>query len=213
MIDILDFHTHRPDATRAIISVDPRQFDPQPGQWYSVGFHPWYEVDRLDDNDYRLLEQCAQHPQVLAIGETGMDSKRGADLNIQATVFVRHLRLAASLSKPVIVHQVKTAQRILDQRHKAGLDQVPLVVHGMRNGEHVARLLLDAGCFLSYGPHYTPASLIATPPDRLLLETDDAPVTIDEVTAQVAATLQKTTLDISRLTAANAQRLIHSGSH
>ena len=208
MSEIFDFQTQRPDATNAIISIDPREFDPQPGLWYSAGYHPWYEVDALTDDDFLLLEQCARHPQVLAIGETGMDSKQGADLEVQTEVFVRHLQVAASLGKPVIVHCVKTAQRIVDVRHKAALDHVTLIVHGLRANERVAKILLDAGCYLSYGIRFNPAALLATPLDRLLIETDDAAASIHEVAAAVVPTLQKTTLDISRITAANAQRLV-----
>ena len=119
MTTILDFHTHDMNATSALISVSPRQFNPQPGKWYSVGYHPWHDVDHLTDDDFTLLEQCAAHPQVLAIGETGMDSLRGAPIDIQAMVFVRHLELAARLNKPVVAHNVRTTQEILTQRHRA----------------------------------------------------------------------------------------------
>ena len=100
---IIDFHTHRLDAAAALIAVDPRQFNPQPGQFYSVGFHPWHDVDTLTDSDFALLEQCARHPKVLAIGETGLDRIRGARLDIQIPVFVRHLLLAHQLGLPVVV--------------------------------------------------------------------------------------------------------------
>ena len=189
MIDILDFHTHRLDATAALIAVDPRRFDPQPGRWYSVGFHPWDDVDTLSDRDFELLRQCAGHSQVLAIGETGMDTRRGAALDIQASVFVRHLQLAQELGKPVVAHNVRATQYILDARRKARLDDVTLVIHGMRGNAHVARTLLDAGCYLSYGPRFNEEALQATPLDRLLLETDDSEVAIADVAALVAHAL------------------------
>ena len=189
MIDILDFHTHRLDASAALIAVDPRRFDPQPGKWYSVGFHPWDDVDTLTAGDFDLLGQCACHPQVLAIGETGMDTRRGAALDIQASVFIRHLQLAQELVKPVVAHNVRATQYILDARRKAGLDDVTLVIHGMRGNAHVARSLLDAGCYLSYGPRFNEEALQATPLHRLLLETDDSDVAITDVAALVAQTL------------------------
>ena len=176
--DIIDCHTHHADATAALIAVDPRQFDPQPGLWYSVGYHPWHDVDKLTEADFKLLEQRARHPQVLAIGETGLDSLRGADLETQSSVFVRHLQVAHATSKPVVVHCVRTAQRIIDERRKAGLTAVPLAIHGMRANERIARTLLDAGCYLSFGIRFNPATLLATPPDRMLIETDEAPATI-----------------------------------
>lgn len=189
MISIVDFHTHRLDATSALISVDPHRFDPQPGLCYSVGFHPWHGVEQLTEDDYALLEQCARHPQVLAIGETGMDRLRGPALDVQQQAFVRHLRLAQALGKPVVAHCVRTAQDLLTARHREGLDDVTLVIHGMRGNEHVARILLDAGCYLSYGIRYNLAALQATPIDCLFIETDDSPVNIEDVAAAVSLSL------------------------
>ncbi len=210
MIDILDIHTHRLDATAALIAVDPRRFEPQPGKWYSVGFHPWDIADAPTDDDFLLLQQCATHPQVLAIGETGIDRLRGASLDIQAVVFVRHLQLAHQLGKAVVVHNVRATQDILDARRKAALDQVTLIIHGMRGNAHVARTLLDAGCYLSYGPRFNPAALQATPLDRLLIETDDGDISIAAVAEQVAQTLHLSIDDIKATAAANAHRLLMS---
>ena len=189
MMTIIDFHTHHLDAESALISVDPRRFDPQPGRWYSVGFHPWHGVELLTDEDYALLEQCARHPQVLAIGETGTDRLRGPALDVQQQAFVRHMRLAQALNKPVVAHCVRTAQDLLAVRHREGLDYITLVIHGMRGNERVARTLLDAGCYLSFGMRYNLAALQATPLDRLLIETDDSSVNIDDVAAAVSQSI------------------------
>lgn len=208
MNTILDFHTHRSDAAGAIISTDPRQFDPQPGRWYSVGYHPWYDVDKLTEADFGLLEQCVRHPQVLVVGETGMDSLRGADLDTQARVFVRHLRLAAEVKKPVVVHCVRTAHRIIQERHKAELDHVTLAIHGMRANERIAQILLDAGCYLSFGVRFNPAALQVTPLDRLLIETDEATASISDVAMIIASALNLTSEQIIKTAAGNAQRLL-----
>ena len=208
MMDILDFHTHRLDATGALIAVDPRRFDPQPGLWYSVGFHPWDNVENLTDSDFDLLRQCAGHPQVLAVGETGIDRLRGGHLVEQGEAFVRHLQLAHDLGKPVVVHNVRATQDILDARRSAGLDDVTLVIHGMRGNVHVARALLDAGCYLSYGSRFNPAALLATPLDRLLIETDDSDVTITDVASQVAQTLHLTIDEVTTAATTNAQHLL-----
>ena len=208
MINIIDIHTHRLDAPQALISVDPRQFVPRDGLYYSVGYHPWHDVDRLTEEDFDLLEQCARHPQVLAIGETGMDQLRGAPLHIQGQVFVRHLLLAREVGKPVVAHCVRASQDILTTRHHAGLDDVTLVIHGMRSNERIARTLLQAGCHLSFGTHFHPAALLATPPDRLLIETDDGPATIDDVACLVADTMGKTREEVMTLARHNSSRLL-----
>lgn len=208
MMNIIDFHTHRQNATQALISVSPKDFKPQPGMYYSVGYHPWLDLEELTDDDFALLEICARHPQVLAIGETGMDSLRGRDLAIQREVFVRHLKLAADLRKPVVVHCVRTAQQILSARQNEGFSTLPLIVHGMRGNEHVARTWLEAGCYLSYGARFNPAALHITPLDRLLIETDEADETIQEVAAQVASVLRLTADQVLDLAAANSRRLL-----
>ena len=210
MNDIIDFHTHHSSASAALIAVDPRQFYPQQGLCYSVGFHPWNEVDTLTAEDFGRLAECALHPQVLAVGETGMDALRGAPLYIQANVFLRHLQVAASVGKPVVIHSVRTAQEILAIRRKAGLIEVPLAVHGMRSNANVAKLWLDAGCFLSFGARFNPAALIATPIDRLLIETDDSDTPITTVASLAAQTLHLTIDEITTTATANAQRLLMS---
>ena len=208
MTPIIDIHTHHLDAGGALISVAPQDFDPQPGKWYSVGFHPWHTIEELTDEDFELLEQCAQHRQVLAIGETGMDRTRGAELDIQAAVFVRHLLLAHDLGKPVVTHCVRAAQDILAARSRAHLDDVPLIIHGMRSNAHVARTLLDGGCYLSFGSRFNPEAVNTTPPDRLLIETDEAPVTILEVANLVAQASHLTTGQVISQASANACRIL-----
>ena len=209
MTPIVDIHTHRPDADEALISVDPRHYDPQPGKWYSVGFHPWHDVGQLTQADFDLLGRCAAHPQVLAIGETGIDHLRGDALLIQTEAFIRHLQLAHDLGKPVVAHCVKAAQDILTARHEAGLDEVPLIIHGMRGNVHVAKTLLDAGCYLSFGPRFNPAAVQATPPDRLLIETDDlTDANIHDVATSIAQALSMSPSDIIGIATANASRLL-----
>ena len=212
-MDILDFHTHRLDATAALISVDPRRFDPQPGLWYSVGFHPWDTADGVTDADFDLLEQCARHPQVLAIGETGLDALRGGDMASQEALFVRHLQLAHDLGKPVVVHSVRTSRQMLDARRRAGLTDVPLAIHGMRGNAHVARTWLDAGCYLSFGARFNPAALQVTPLDRLLIETDDTSVPICDTATQIAQSLHLTVEELIRTVTANARHLLNPSSH
>lgn len=206
---ILDFHTHRQDAAAALIAVDPQEFDPSAGLYYAVGYHPWHDVGSLTSEDFALLERYARHPQVLAVGETGMDALRGGSLDVQADVFVRHLQVAREVGKPVVVHCVRTAQQIIAARRRALLDDVPLAIHGMRSNEHVARMLLDAGCYLSFGPRFNPRAVQVTPLERLLIETDEDSASIDEVAARVASALDLPADQVKQAAAGNAQRLLN----
>ena len=82
---IKDIHTHRIDAREAVISVNPWEFNPVEGLYYSVGIHPW-QVGRATDADFDRLAECARSDNVLMIGECGIDKLRGGDLAAHSTV-------------------------------------------------------------------------------------------------------------------------------
>ena len=80
---IKDIHTHRPDAREAVISVNPWEFNPVEGLYYSVGIHPW-QAARAAEADFDRLAECATSGNVLMIGECGIDKLRGGDLPMQS---------------------------------------------------------------------------------------------------------------------------------
>ena len=197
----IDAHTHNLEATDAIIAVEPNAFSPQPGKLYSVGIHPWH-TDTSTDDDLMRLREATQHPQVVAIGETGLDNLRGAPLARQTEIFERHLLLAQELGKPVIIHSVRTSQQVVQCCRRLGIT-VPCAIHGMRGNERVARPLLDAGFYLSFGPRFNPSTVLATPQDRLLIETDDTGMTIAQVAAAISPILHLTVPNLLALAAQN----------
>ena len=186
MTPIIDIHTHRLDAgPEAIISVEPAAFAPQPGRLYSVGYHPWSNIPQsLDD-----LTAIAAHPQVVAIGETGLDALRGASIAEQELLFAHHIALAQQLGKPIIAHMVRTSQQLIKVWRRMQPSGISLIIHGMRGNENVARTLIDAGCYISYGEHFNPKALRATPLDRILAETDESLTPITQIIASHATAL------------------------
>ncbi|MBQ0069389.1 MAG: TatD family hydrolase, partial [Bacteroidales bacterium] len=171
MTPIIDIHTHRLDAgPEAIISVEPATFAPQPGNLYSVGYHPWSGIPQ----SLGALDAIANHPQVVAIGETGLDALRGVSIAEQELLFAHHIALAQQLGKPVIAHMVRTSQQLIKVWRHMQPSGISLIIHGMRGNENVARTLIDAGCYLSYGERFNPNALRATPHDRILAETDES---------------------------------------
>ena len=138
-----------------------------------------------------------------------MDTLRGSDLKTQAQVLLHHLQLAESLGKPTVIHSVRTAQNILTIRNKAGLNNVSLAIHGFRGNQHIAQLFLNAGCYLSYGPQFNSEALLATPLDRLLIETDDGHTPIGEVASRIAGVLGISPHDVESFAAHNACTLLN----
>lgn len=173
---ILDIHTHKPaPQPEAVISCAPADFRPLPGQAYSLGLHPWYLTSLQElPEALSLLERLASHPQVLAIGECGLDSLRGAPMALQISAFRAQALLAEGLDKPLIIHDVKCHDSIISLR-KELRPSVPWIIHGFRGKPSLAKMLLDSGLYLSFGARFNPAALAITPTDRLLAETDDSP--------------------------------------
>ena len=134
------------------------------------------------------LKEAAQHQLVVAIGETGLDSLKGAPLEVQEQVMQAHINIASASGKPLIIHCVRTSQQVLKLwRDNPEAHNVAWVIHGFRGNENVARQLLDAGFYLSYGSKHNAEALAITPVDHLLVETDDEPSsTIKQALKEVA---------------------------
>ncbi|MBP3739139.1 MAG: TatD family hydrolase [Muribaculaceae bacterium] len=200
---VLDIHTHHPDDTQAIISVNPGEFRPAPGRLYSVGIHPWHS-EQCDTHAIDALNAAARHPQVAALGETGLDTLRGAPIARQTQLLLHHLELAQATGKPIVVHCVRAWQPLIAACRKARVGQGRIAIHGFRGNANVARTLVDEGFYLSFGLHFNPSALTVTPLDRILIETDDEPVSIGLVAQHVAAALSMPTEQLIAHARANA---------
>ena len=71
----------------------------------SIGCHPYHALD-WDASVAELLPKKAALPEVVAIGEIGLDyfTKCTVPRDAQKTTFVAALRLARDLDKPVVIH-------------------------------------------------------------------------------------------------------------
>ena len=104
----------------AIVNCFPKSFVPQTEGWYSVGIHPWYIASfaaSLNDSKARF-EELLDHPQVLAVGEAGLDKLAEAPLTLQIEVFEYQARLAEEANKPLIIHLVKAVDELLKLKQK-----------------------------------------------------------------------------------------------
>jgi len=78
----------------------------RPGQLFATaGVHPHHAAD-LDAQGLALLAQLASHPEVVAIGECGLDYFRDfSPRPAQREAFAQQLELAARTGKPVFLHE------------------------------------------------------------------------------------------------------------
>lgn len=183
---ILDIHTHHlPDSpAKAVLNCYPQTFAPAAGGCYSVGIHPWH-LTEADEALWQRLETALHHPQVLAVGEAGLDKAIATPMPLQQEAFERQARLAEEVGKPLIIHLVKAVDELLSLRQRLR-PAVPWIVHGFRGKPQQAAQLLRHGLYLSYGEHYHEAAMLATPLDRLFLETDESRLPIKQLYKRAA---------------------------
>lgn len=178
-----DIHSH--DIGRggcAVINVSPR-CELRCGVYYSAGIHPWH-ITEADAADWVLLDAMATNEQVVAIGETGLDAVRGASAEEQEKAFFRHIMLSERVGKPLIIHAVKTHDRIMAMHRKIQPLQ-PWIIHGFRGKPQLARELLRHGFYISLGEHFNAETAAIIPDDRLFYETDESRLPINEIVAKI----------------------------
>lgn len=72
--------------------------------WATVGCHPHH----IEEFDYNFFKKLAQEPEVVAIGECGLDyfriKEKSASEKRQKDVFIKHIELANEVNKPLMIH-------------------------------------------------------------------------------------------------------------
>jgi TatD DNase family protein len=146
----------------------------------SVGIHP-HEAGAEPEADAEKLARLAEHPKVVAIGETGLDyyydhSPREA----QARSFRAHVGAARLSGLPVIVHtrdaDADTGAILAEEMAKGPYTGL---IHCFTSGQELAEKAVDLGLSISLSGIVTFKSAEAlrataawVPEDRLLVETD-----------------------------------------
>lgn len=161
----------------------------------SVGVHPDYE--NIDEPSVDLLCRLAQHPKVVAIGETGLDYFRlSGDLEWQRNRFRTHIRAAILVGKPLIIHTRNAANDTLRIMQEEGAHQAGGVMHCFTESLEMAEAAIEMGFYISFSGIVTfknAAQLKEVaqkiPLDKILVETDSpylAPVPFRGKTNQPA---------------------------
>ena len=183
-----DIHTHQSSAnpnTASIVSSDIRQPVTIDSGYYCVGIHPWYACTA----DFFIVETLAQHPNVVAIGETGLDKLVSTPLKQQEEMFISHIELAEKFRKPLIIHCVKAWSELIAIHQRFSSD-ITWIIHGFRGKGELARQLLRFGFYLSFGPHFNPYALHAAwEAHRLYVETDDSTISIEDIYLHISSQL------------------------
>jgi len=159
-----------------VISVAERNSD----VWATVGVHP-HEADAHPDLGSAALIDAASHPNVIAVGECGLDYYYDkSDRAAQRERFQAHIEAAREAGLPLVVHtreaEADTGEMLESAVKEGG---VTGVLHCFTGSAKLARKGLDLGFYVSLSGIVTfknAADLqdIARwlPSDRMLVETD-----------------------------------------
>ncbi len=149
----INFHTHRPAYSGERVIQDGVD------TW---GIHPWHA-----HRDFQF-----DNPNILAVGECGLDRACATPWEVQLSAFQRCISLSEQLHKPLILHCVRALDDCLLLRRRLSARQ-PWIYHGFRGSERKLAHILDAGLYACFGFHFMEDAVKACPPDRLLLESDE----------------------------------------
>ena len=144
----------------------------------SAGVHP--DNEGIEEPTLDRLVELAQHPRVVAIGETGLDYFRLQEpLDWQRNRFRTHIRAARACRKPLIVHSRSSAEDTLQLMKEEGAAEVGGVMHCFTETQRVAEAAMQMGFCISFSGIVTFKNArdlqeVArdVPLDRLMIETD-----------------------------------------
>ena len=146
--------------------------------YHAVGVSP-SEVLNPGKNWLMSVEQSAQLPRVVAIGEIGLDYYRKfGDKKSQIELFITQLDLAAKLNMPVIIHNRDAGHDVLEILR----DRLPPkggVLHCYSEDAAFAREALKLNLYFSFAGNLTyknarnlHETVFELPHDRILIETE-----------------------------------------
>ncbi|WP_026361687.1 MULTISPECIES: TatD family hydrolase [unclassified Methylotenera] len=173
----------------------------------SVGVHPDYED--IEEPTVEVLVKLAEHPKVVAIGETGLDYFRlTGDLAWQRERFRTHIRAAIIANKPLIIHTRSAAEDTIRIMREERAELVGGVMHCFTESLEVALQAIELGFYISFSGIVTFKNAgqlkevaKAIPLNRILVETDSpylAPIPFRGKTNQPAY-VRYTALEIAQL--------------
>lgn len=148
-----------------------------PNVYATCGVHPLHQDEACSKSE---LYNTANTPEVVAIGETGLDYHYSPESKqIQLTSFEEHIQVANELGKPLIIHTRDARQDTIDLLKANNGEQCGGVLHCFTESWEMAKAAIDLGFYISISGIVTfrNASELREvvkkiPLDRLLIETD-----------------------------------------
>jgi len=144
----------------------------------AYGLHPWYVHEASADWAKTLASYLDSG--AVGVGECGLDkSVKGADLNLQESIFRIQLNMAHERKLPVFIHGIQCWGRLLKVLTDSPLPQCGFLLHGYNGPVEMCSAFLNIGAYFSFNGYFfnNPKSIqkelvCKIPLNRLLVETD-----------------------------------------
>ena len=148
----------------------------------AAGCHPNF-VSGLTEKKFATIAEMAEKPEVIAIGETGLDHGRDQteeERALQERWFRRFIELSIHLKKPLVIHCRDAKEDLIRILSEYQFQDRPGVIHCFSDDEKTASILIQMGFFFGIGGRFLKEesdsplwkALAMIPAERLLLETD-----------------------------------------
>ena len=212
----IDFHTHKKENHHpAIINVMEGFEHIDKNKFYSAGIHPC-RINGLNVEDpLEELGKVMHDSNVVAIGECGLDTLCGIDIQLQKSIFIKQIEWANELNKPLIIHCVRAHEELIHLLQKCKC-KVPVMIHGFNNSYAIAEKYIKLGYFLSFGASIFKSRgedvLRQIPIKQLLLETDDSDLDVEDIYKQASSILEMSLLDLMTQIQKNGSTLLLNNS-
>ena len=210
---LIDIHTHSCATSSVGISIkNYHEFfsSISENEICTAGLHPLYISAHNAEEAFNSLKKNALKKSVVAIGECGLDSLCGTDLELQQKYFRIQLMLAQELNKPIILHCVRMHELVLHIIQELKIT-VPVVFHGFNKKWKIAEKIIKRNHYLSFGSALFTNSSIASvfqlsPLNSVFLETDNSDISIAALYEKAAAIKNITVENLSDKIYENAVR-------
>ncbi|TVR03969.1 MAG: TatD family deoxyribonuclease [Deltaproteobacteria bacterium] len=192
-----------------------------------IGFHP-HEASAFDFDAAQGVAEFAEHPRVVAVGETGLDYHYAfSPPVVQEDAFRQQIEIARMVGKPLVIHNRESDEDCIRILQDSPAGSVGGVIHCFTSGWDLAKVALDLGFYIGFTGIVSFRNgedvrdvLRRVPQDRIVIETDspflapvphrgrrNEPAWVVDVARAVADTLGLSLEEVARITTENACRL------
>lgn len=195
-----------------------------PALLLALGLHPLFIDQHREESLEHLDKTLTAHPEVVAIGEIGLDYTR-SDHHLQDPLFEAQMNIATVRQLPVLLHVRKAHQQALALLHSC--NHYRGIVHAFSGSYEEAKRYIDQGFLLGIGgvatrnsAHKLHKVVKQVPLESLALETDapdlppswisgarNSPEQIPRIAAAIAALRNESVEQIAWQTTKNVSAL------